>query len=147
MRNSGESSQPVAVLVRPTPRFGLWVTTEVTFVTIQCGERLLYKHHFFGPRADIYSVDLALRTARESDIINVIVDLSRIGRMNEFRLGYFFRLRQKVVTGGGKMALVNVCPRLASIFAVQHFADVFVVFDTLAEATRAFAGNGGECCT
>ncbi|HSV12867.1 MAG TPA: STAS domain-containing protein [Tepidisphaeraceae bacterium] len=66
-----------------------------------------------------------------------VLDLSAVDYMGSSVLGLMINIRQHIKTGGGKLALCGLSPRLTQIFHTCCLEKLFTIAKTREEALRA----------
>ncbi len=75
--------------------------------------------------------------ARESKAALLIIDLGDVPYMDSAALGAILGIHVSSGNRGTKYALINVAPRLESLFTMSGVRDTLVMFPTLADAEKA----------
>jgi len=75
--------------------------------------------------------------ARESKASLLIIDLADVPYMDSAALGAILGIHVSTGNRGTKYALINVAPRIESMFTISGVRDTLVVFPTLADAEKA----------
>jgi anti-anti-sigma factor len=70
-----------------------------------------------------------------------LLDLSAVDYMGSSVLGMMINMRQHIKSGGGKMALSGLTPRMAAIFRTCCLEKLFTITKTRDEAVRSLAGR------
>jgi anti-anti-sigma factor len=75
--------------------------------------------------------------ARENKSPLLIIDLGEVPYMDSAALGAILGIHVSSGNRGTKYALINVAPRIETMFTVSGVRDTVVMFPTLAEAEKA----------
>ena len=70
-----------------------------------------------------------------------LLDLSAVDYMGSSVLGMLINMRQHIKTGGGKLALSGLTPRMAQIFRTCCLEKLFVIARTRDDAVRTLGGK------
>ena len=70
-----------------------------------------------------------------------LLDLSAVDYMGSSVLGLMINIRQHIKSGGGRLALSGLSPRLAGIFRTCCLEKLFVITRTSEEGVRALGGR------
>jgi anti-anti-sigma factor len=68
-----------------------------------------------------------------------VLDLSAVNYMGSSVLGLMINIRQHIKSGGGKLALAGLTPRMAAIFHTCCLEKLFTIAKTREDAVRAVA--------
>jgi anti-anti-sigma factor len=68
-----------------------------------------------------------------------VLDLSSVNYMGSSVLGLMINIRQHIKSGGGKLALAGLTPRMAAIFHTCCLEKLFTIAKTRDDAVRAVA--------
>jgi anti-anti-sigma factor len=97
------------------------------------GERILKIH---GPLIISNFFDFQ-QTAREDKSALLIIDLAGVPYMDSAALGSILGIHVSCGRKQTKYALINVAPRIETMFSLSGVRDTLVMFPTLAEAEAA----------
>jgi len=75
--------------------------------------------------------------ARENKAAVLIIDLAQVPYMDSAALGSILGIHVSSGNRGTKYALINVAPRIESMFTISGVRDTLVMFATLADAEAA----------
>jgi anti-anti-sigma factor len=75
--------------------------------------------------------------ARESKAALLIIDLAEVPYMDSAALGSILGIHVSSGNRGTKYAVINVAPRIESMFSISGVRDTIVMFPTLADAEAA----------
>ena len=70
-----------------------------------------------------------------------LLDLSAVDYMGSSVLGMMINVRQHIKTGGGKLTLSGLTPRMAQIFRTCCLEKLFVIARTREEAIKTLGGK------
>jgi anti-anti-sigma factor len=70
-----------------------------------------------------------------------LLDLSAVDYMGSSVLGMMINVRQHIKTGGGKLALSGLTPRMAQIFRTCCLEKLFAISRTRDEAIKSLGGK------
>ncbi len=79
-------------------------------------------------------------TARANKAALLIIDLEEVPYMDSAALGALLGIHVSTGNKGTKYAIINVAPRIESMFTISGVRDTLVIFPTLAEAEKALLG-------
>jgi anti-anti-sigma factor len=75
--------------------------------------------------------------ARENKAPLLIIDLAEVPYMDSAALGAILGIHVSSANKGTKYAVINVAPRIESMFTISGVRDTLVMFPTLADAEKA----------
>ena len=123
------------MVIRPRPRVGTG-QIDVLYVDVDNCEEVVHRLPFPGPAPWFKSLFPQIRTVFESGITQVAVDLRDVSYVNSASLGDLVDLHKEIESNGGKLVLVNLCPRVQTIFEVTQLNRIFAILETLDNGAR-----------
>ena len=118
------------MVIRPRPRVGAG-QIDVLFLDVDNCEEVISRIPFPGPAPWFRSLFPQIITVFESGITQVAVDLRDVAYVNSASLGDLVDLQKEIESNGGKLVLVNPCPRVQNIFEVTQLNRIFTILETL----------------
>lgn len=93
----------------------------------------------------------AVRTAIDALVqqgrVELVVDLQGVTYIDSSGLGLLVSKYVSVRRAGGDVKLLHLTPRSSHLFAITHLTEVFEVFDSEADAVRAFGSSSSHAHT
>jgi len=93
----------------------------------------------------------AVRTAIDALVqqgrVELVVDLQEVTYIDSSGLGLLVSKYVSVRRVGGDVKLLHLTPRSSHLFAITHLTQVFDVFDSEADAVRAFGSASSQAHT
>ena len=127
--------RPRIMVIRPRPRVEAGQIDVILLDIENCEERV-HRHPFPGPAPWFKALFPKIRKVFESGISLVAIDLREVPYLNSSSLGDMVDLHKEIESYGGKLVLVNLCPRVENIFDVTQLNRIFTIMDTLDNGAR-----------
>ena len=127
------------MVIRPRPGLG---SGQIDFLHLNAdgSEQMVYSHVF--PKGDPWFKDLdsLVRSVAEAEVITAALDFDGVYSLDSTSLMDLVRLSQTIEADGGRLALVNLHPRVKGILEVTQLDRFFQMFASL-ETGVAFLGS------
>jgi anti-anti-sigma factor len=123
------------MVIRPRPRVGAG-QIDVLYLDVDNCEEVIHRIPFPGPAPWFKSLFPQIRTVFESGITLVAVDLRDVSYLNSASLGDLVDLHKEIEANGGKLVLVNLCPRVQNIFEVTQLNRIFAILETMENGAK-----------
>jgi anti-anti-sigma factor len=130
-----KNSQPLTMVIRPRTRVGA-CQIDVLYLDVDNCEELVHPLPFPGPAPWFKTLFPQIRLVFDSGITSVAIDLREVSYVNSASLGDMVDLRKEIESNSGKLVLVNLCPRVQTIFEVTQLNRIFMILDTLEHGAR-----------
>lgn len=123
------------MVIRPRPRVGAG-QIDVLFLDVDNCEEVVSRIPFPGPAPWFKSLFPQIHKVFDSGITLVAVDLRDVAYVNSASLGDLVDLSKEIETNGGKLVLVNLCPRVETIFEVTQLNRIFAILETIENGAK-----------